>query len=267
MWIISLLLALLFSSQAWAQSFCVSCLKIRVGRPLISRGPEGSGIDNPFNEIQRTGGGYRGFTANAKSYYIDGNDPWSMGGPEIFIFGPGSGYPYNCGRWINDTQKVGSTVRGFIHNEYGSCSPPYNHHKSMSYYTSTNDGVSWTGSGIFLDFGSHDPSKQTGDGDCTVVDGGDGYLYAYCRRHGATWYTFVARAPSSNPIPGNWLKGTTGAGRSLGWAETPRRSALLAWLLPVGYRTTTSCSLVWRMPRHSVGCVCPFLPTRPASLP
>lgn len=240
--IISLLLVLLFGGEVWAQSFCVSCLKIRVGRPLISRGPTAVGIDNAFNEIQKAGGGYRGFTANGTTYSLDGPDPWSMGGPETVVLSPGLGSPDACGRWINDTQKVGSTIRGFVHNEHhqdGSCGSPYNHHKSMSYYTSANEGLSWTNGGIFLDFFNSPPTPtiQTGDGDGTVVDGGDGYLYAYTRRHGPlVWHTFVARALASNPIPGNWFKwfsgswsqpGVGGNASSLG----PHGMAASRWLL------------------------------------
>ncbi|HEV8716128.1 MAG TPA: hypothetical protein VGX03_25290, partial [Candidatus Binatia bacterium] len=50
-------LALTFCvSEVGAQSFCVTCLKLRVGRPLISLGPTDTPLDNPLNEIMRANG-------------------------------------------------------------------------------------------------------------------------------------------------------------------------------------------------------------------
>jgi hypothetical protein len=82
----------------------------------------------------------------------------------------------------------------------------------MSYATSGDEGSSWAVQGLIIDYGSHDPSQDTGAGDCTVIDGSDKYYYAYCRRFPDGSH-FVARAPANNPTPGNWLKWYNG-----GWS-------------------------------------------------
>src|SRR5690606_20101893 len=41
------------------------------------------------------------------------------------------------------------------------------------------------------------PGQTTGEGDCTMVDGHDGFLYAYCLR-ASDWQTVVARTPLSD---------------------------------------------------------------------
>jgi hypothetical protein len=48
-------------------------------------------------------------------------------------------------------------------------------------------------------------SKQTGEGNFTAVNGQDEYYYAYCFRQ-RDRALIVARAPVSNPYPGNWMK-------------------------------------------------------------
>src|SRR6267378_2768714 len=144
-----------YASAARAQSFCVTCLKLRVGRPLISLGPTDTPLDNRLNEIKLATGQYRGFSGNKTTYRMDSADSWSIGGMVIPVLGPGSSFPDKCGRWINDTFKVGSTVHGFIHNEFANNCREEKHHRSMSYATSGDEGSSWTGQGLIIDYGSH----------------------------------------------------------------------------------------------------------------
>jgi hypothetical protein len=84
----------------------------------------------------------------------------------------------------------------------------------MSLATSTDNGLTWHVEGpIITGRDAPDPSRNTGEGDCTAVNGGDGYYYAYCWRN-TNGGTIVARAPVANPGPGNWKKYFNGA-----WSE------------------------------------------------
>jgi hypothetical protein len=58
---------------------CLTCLRIRVGLPLVEQGPAGNVADNNFSEIQIPGGRFRGFTAAAETYAIDGKTPLDIG--------------------------------------------------------------------------------------------------------------------------------------------------------------------------------------------
>jgi len=77
---------------------------------------------------------------------------------------------------------------------------------STALATSSDYGLTWHNLGqIITGIDASTPGKNTGEGDCTAADGGDGYYYAYCfrPRDGAL---IVARAPTSSPGPGNWKK-------------------------------------------------------------
>ena len=39
---------------------CIDCIRIRVGLPRIVRGPDGTAVDNTFNEIKLPNGRFRG---------------------------------------------------------------------------------------------------------------------------------------------------------------------------------------------------------------
>jgi len=56
---------------------CIECIRIRVGVPMVVRGPAPDIED--FTEIQLSGGRFRGFVAGAKTYAIDGDHPLEMG--------------------------------------------------------------------------------------------------------------------------------------------------------------------------------------------
>jgi hypothetical protein len=53
-------------------------MRVRVGVPLVARGPAPNIADNWFTEIQLPGGKFRGFTAGATTFAIDGNQPYDM---------------------------------------------------------------------------------------------------------------------------------------------------------------------------------------------
>ena len=163
--------------------------------------------DNRFTEIRIAGGRFRGFDAHGDTRAIDGRSPSDMSGAERSVLRPGQPGTYDsCGQWLNHAELAGATILGFIHDETACKYQVGQTHKSMSLATSTDDGLTWTSLGQIIT-GTDAPTagKNTGEGDCTAVNGQEGYYYAYCFRakDGAL---IVARAPVSDPRPGNWMK-------------------------------------------------------------
>lgn len=214
-----LLLALLLAmpETGWSQSFCTQCLSIRLGRPLVVRGPAADELDSPFNEIRLANGQLRAFSSNASSYAVDAAEPWAVGGARRRVLAPGPVGAYDeCGRWLNDTEKVAGGVHGFVHAERSCNYGAGQTHKSMAYAWSTNEGLSWsTPTPIITGTDAPASGRITGEGDCTLVDGKDGYYYAYCLR-ARDWRNIVARAPVASPGPGSWVKYFNGAWSSPG---------------------------------------------------
>jgi hypothetical protein len=184
---------------------CTECIRIRVGLPRVVRGP-GPGIpDNPLTEIRLPNGRFRGFSASSTTYAIDGATPSEMGGTAVPVLPPGPRGKYGeSGEWINHVERSGKTLLAWVHDETGD--RPGMGLKSMSLAVSDNDGLSWRRLGqIITGMDSLTKDRVTGEGDCTAVDGRDGYYYAYCWRN-TNPGTIVARAPVTNPGPGNWRK-------------------------------------------------------------
>lgn len=169
-----------------------------------------------FHALRLPDGGTRGFVANATTYAVDGTDPWVMGGARTAVLGPGVTNSFSeCGRWLNATFLSGAVLSGFIHAE-SSCDYAHGQtHKSFAYATSSTLGLSWSAPQQILT-GKDVPRTGaiTGEGDCSVVTPGDGYLYAYCLR-AADWRTIVARAPVATPGSG-WVKYLDGGWTSPG---------------------------------------------------
>jgi hypothetical protein len=191
-------------------------MTIRVGRPLITLGPAATLPDTPYSSISLTTGGYRGFLSGGGDVYrVEGADPWSVGGAQtLMLTGQSSTYG-SCGLWMNGEKlNVGSSYFGIVHAET-SCDYANNGqtHKSMALATSGDQGATWSLVGQIIT-GSEPPTTgmPTGEGDCTWVNDTD-YLYAYCLNT-VDYGLFVARAPISSPIPGQWLKYFSGA-----WSE------------------------------------------------
>jgi hypothetical protein len=186
---------------------CLACISVRVGLPRVVRGPAADMADNRFTEVQIPGGGFRGFDAHNDTRAIDGKHPSDMGGPERTVLRAGQPGTYDsCGQWLNHAEPAGAALLGFIHDETACKYQVGQTHKSMSLATSTDHGLTWNSLGQIIT-GTDAPTanKNTGEGDCTAVNGQDGYYYAYCfrPRDGAL---IAARAPVSNPRPGNWMK-------------------------------------------------------------
>jgi hypothetical protein len=128
---------------------CTECIRVRVGLPIVVQGP-GPGIpDNPFNEIQLPNGRFRGFSASATTYAIDGASPSDMGGTPVPVLGKAPPGRYgDSGEWINHVEQSGNTLLGWAHDETGD--RPGMGLKSMSMFVSENDGMNWRRLGQIL---------------------------------------------------------------------------------------------------------------------
>ncbi len=196
-------------------------IKVRVGVPLVARGPAPNIADAAFTEIRLPDGRFRGFTAAGTTFAIDGKHPYDMGGKAATVLTPGpAGSPSSCGQWIDHVELEGKTLYGWVHNETACDYAKYGQtHASMTIATSADYGLHWKILGPIIR-GTDPPAakKETGDSCMTALRGRDGYDYAYCLHNGGhSWdggYTFIARAPATDPGPGKWTKYFNGA-----WSE------------------------------------------------
>lgn len=192
---------------------CTQCIKVRVGVPSVMRGPSPGIPDSQFSAVQLPNGQFRGFSANATTYAIDGAKPWAMGGTAVPVLKPGPYGQYGeSGQWINHVERSGNTLLAWVHDETGD--KPGMGLKSMSLAESKDFGITWRRLGqIITSSDTVTEGKVTGEGDCSAVNGGDGYYYAYCSR-ARDHAIIVARAPVDNPGPGHWNKWFNG-----GWSQ------------------------------------------------
>ncbi|RBP06393.1 hypothetical protein DFR50_13113 [Roseiarcus fermentans] len=196
-------------------------MRVRVGPPLVVRGPAPDIADDSFTEIELPNGLFRGFTAAGTTIAIDGKTPHDMGGKARTVLGRGPpGAPDSCGQWLQHVERQGKTLIGWVHNETAcDYAKGGQTHASMTIATSADDGLTWTVEGPIIR-GTDPPAagKETGDSCVTAIRGDDGYDYAYCKHNGGhPWeggYGFIARAPASDPGPGKWTKYFDGA-----WSE------------------------------------------------
>ena len=76
----------------------------------------------------------------------------------------------------------------------------------MALAISRDEGLTWASLGQIITGMDHPTlGKNTGEGDCTTVNGNDGYYYAYCFRPRDS-ALIAARAPAAHLEPGNWKK-------------------------------------------------------------
>lgn len=200
-------------SSLATSEICVDCLSMRVGPPVVVRGPFPDEIDSTFSALKLADGSFRGFSANGTTYAIDGPTLRDMGGQRQEVLQAGApGSINDCGRWLTSVMRTGDEVLGFVHQERACDYDKGQTDKSMAIATSLDDGLTWTDLGtVITGTDSPQPGTITGEGDCGMVDGLDGYLYAYCLRN-SDWQTIVARAPVGDPT--DWHKYHEGA-----WTE------------------------------------------------
>lgn len=194
-------------APAVTPAFCLECLSVRVGPPRVIRGPFPDELDSAFSALVLPDGSFRGFSSNSTAYAVDGADIRSMDGARRQVLGPApAGRISDCGRWINGVVRLTGQVFALVHQEHNCDYANSQTHKSMGVAVSADDGLHWTNLGTIIS-GTTAPKAgaTTGEGDCTWVDGHDGYRYAYCLRL-SDWQTVVARAPAERPEPGAWNK-------------------------------------------------------------
>ncbi|HEV7345613.1 MAG TPA: hypothetical protein VGN60_08275 [Devosia sp.] len=198
-----LAIAMLGTAATLAQdnSICVDCIEVRVGPPAVLRGPFPDELDATFTALKLSDGTFRGFSANGWTFAIDGATLADMGGPRRDVMQGGApGSVNECGRWLTSVTRSGADVLGFVHQEsicdYG---PGGQTDKTMAIAISSDDGLSWEDLGtVITGTDRPQPGTTSGEGDCTMVDGHDGYLYGYCLRN-SDWQTIVTRASVSAP--------------------------------------------------------------------
>jgi hypothetical protein len=186
---------------------CLQCITVRLEHPVVVRGPSPHEPDAPVSVLKLPDGSFRGFIAGGSTLAVNGATPAALGGPSQAVLNPGPpGSPSDCGRWLTTAMQGLGVLYGLIHNET-RCSDPKGSYKWMSIARSTDYGLTWNVLGPIISADDADVPHSQGEGDCTGVDGHDGYWYAYClrRRDGKN---IVARAPIENPGPGKWLKWT-----------------------------------------------------------
>ena len=200
------------ATNAAGDELCIECITVRLGHPVVARGPSRHEPDAPVSIIELPGGGFRAFAANATTVAIDGATPFALGGELKVVLEPGpAGSPSECGRWLTTVLQGRNALFGLIHNEQHCDYRNGETYKSMSVARSDDLGLHWNvlGQVITAEDGPIG-GRQGGEGDCTAVDGHDGYWYAYCQRL-RDWKNIVARAPGGDPSPGKWNK-WSGAG-------------------------------------------------------
>jgi hypothetical protein len=203
------------SAAATGGELCVDCIQVRVGPPVVVRGPFPDELDAPFSAVRLPDGTFRGFSANAATYAIEGASLKDMRGSRHVVLEAGApGSPNDCGSWLTSVGRSDDELVGLVHQEHACDYDLGRTHKSMAISTSADDGLTWTAPRtIITGTEAPQPDRTSGEGDCTMVDGHDGFLYAYCLRN-SDWQTIVARAPARDPA--DWRKFYDGAWREPG---------------------------------------------------
>jgi len=224
---------LVLAPMAHAQKdLTTSGIRFWVERADAIRMPETFDADNYFNSYQLGMNSFRGFTANGChsnsehgpncTQAIDGTAVWDVTATdpsssyhEDVLYGQLNGTPTTtwakCGQWLNSTISSGGVLYGFSHGENpasgvnGNCSPSNTHHKTMTLFTSVDQGLTWNNTSPVLIIDSTDNgSGESGEGDCNIISGTT-YAYLFCRHPTNTTSdpsrfdtTGLARAPLSN---------------------------------------------------------------------
>jgi hypothetical protein len=223
----ALLLMIGGAGAACGTNLCPTCIEVKLEHPIVVRGPSQNEPDAPISIIQLPNGTFRGFAANAETVAIDGKTPLDLGGSSKVVLKPGpKNSPSECGQWLTTLMPVRDFLYGMIHDEQHCNYNAGETHKSMSIAISRDDGLTWKVLGHIITGDEGDvPNGPSGVGDCTAVDGHDGYWYAYCLRP-RDWKNIAARAPHDAPIPGKWTEWD-----GVGWHE-PGLGGMAAPLIP-----------------------------------
>lgn len=209
---VALAIAAVFGARAAAAENgvppCLECVTIRLEHPIVLRGPSRYEPDAPASVIRLPDGTFRGFSPGGTTLAIDGANPIAaLQGPGRTVLTPGpAGSGSDCGRWITSILNGLGSLYGLIHNET-RCGDPHGSYKTMSIAKTTDFGLTWSVLGPIIATDQPNAPHSEGEGDCTGIDGHNGYWYAYCLRRRDN-KNVVARAPIESPGPGKWFKWT-----------------------------------------------------------
>jgi hypothetical protein len=197
----------IMQTAALAKDICDACIEVRIEYPHVVRGPSRHEPDAPVSLVELPDHHFRAFAANGTTVAIDGATPFDLGGRSKAVLSPGpSGSPSECGNWLTTVLPGAGKLYGLIHNEARCNYSRGETHKSMSIARSADQGLNWDMLGqVITSSEGPAPGRESGEGDCTAADGHDGFWYAYCQRL-SDWKNFVARAKSTDPLPGKWMK-------------------------------------------------------------
>jgi hypothetical protein len=184
---------------------CLQCIAVRLEHPIVVRGPSDHEPDAPISVIKLPEGHFRGFIGGGTTLAVDGATPVALSGPARAVLKPGPpGSQSDCGRWITTAMQGFGVLYGLIHNET-RCNDPKGAYQWISIAQSRDYGLTWDILGPIITDEEGEMARPASEGDCTAVDGHDGYWYAYCMRRRDN-RPIVARAPIENPVPGRWMK-------------------------------------------------------------
>ena len=101
-----------------------------------------------------------------------------MGGTKRVVMQPGrKGTLSDCGNWLTGIIPVDGKLVGLVHGESDCDYDKGRTHKAMAIATSADEGLTWNFLGaIITHTDKATAGKMTGEGDCTMADGGDGFL-------------------------------------------------------------------------------------------
>jgi hypothetical protein len=216
-------------SRGVSKELCLECIEIRLEHPIVVRGPSREEPDAPVSLIKLPDGRFRGFSANAETVAIEAATPLDLGGPAKLVLKPGPpGSASECGRWLTSVLPGKDALYGLVHNERHCNGQGGGTYKSMAIARSFDYGLTWDVLGPIITGDEVEFPSLFGVGDCTGVDGHDGYWYAYCLRQ-RDWKNIVARAPAEDPRPGAWFE-WDGAG----WRQPALGGVGAALIKPAG---------------------------------
>ena len=121
--------------------------------------------------------------------------PSTWAGAKRVVMQPGrKGTLSDCGNWLTGVLPIDGKLVGLVHGESDCDYDKGRTHKAMAIATSADEGLTWTFLGaIITHTDAATAGKMTGEGDCTMADGGDGFLYVYCLRP-VDWTITASRA-------------------------------------------------------------------------
>ncbi|MCK5798454.1 MAG: hypothetical protein KAI47_14785, partial [Deltaproteobacteria bacterium] len=203
--------------------FCLTCLKIKIGRAYRVNGPSPHIPDSPFFAVN-TGNRIRAYTGGGggTSLFEGPSMTTLVLQPKAVMTAGAAGQFDICGAWLHAVDPLTSPITGWYHAEEKCNYAIGQTHKSVAYATSTDGGKTFVKTGypnnrVLTGTTAPTVGKGTGVGDFSVIRRGQYYwMYFYDFKY---WRTAVARSLiASGGKPGTWTKWHQGSFSSPGLA-------------------------------------------------